>query len=154
LKGGRRRSPIPPTISRRFPNPSVQSPARQGAVKRDLITDRQVQNHFMPNLPTVRFEKKRAHIGAFVRARPSRCDCPRPAADSGGRTSTASSCRPILRDLLVRNRATASRAEMVSARPFWGAAIRYGSTPGAKRKVLWGLSLSSDVDLVVTRWKV
>jgi hypothetical protein len=56
------------------------------------------------------------------------------------------------RDLLVRCRATASRAEWVSARPFSAAAIWYGSSPGAERQVLWGLRLSSDVDLVVTRW--
>ena len=56
------------------------------------------------------------------------------------------------RDLLVRSRATASRAELVSARPFSAAAIWYGSSPGAERQVLWGLRLSSDVDLVVTRW--
>jgi hypothetical protein len=40
------------------------------------------------------------------------------------------------RNLLVRGRAMASRAEVVSARPFLGAAIWYGSSPGAERQVL------------------
>ena len=48
------------------------------------------------------------------------------------------------RDLLVRSRATASRAELVSARPFSAAAIWYGSSPGAERQVLWGLRLNSN----------
>jgi hypothetical protein len=48
------------------------------------------------------------------------------------------------RDLLVRSRVTASRAEVVSAQPFWGAAIRYGSSPGAERYVRCGLRLNSN----------
>ena len=49
-----------------------------------------------------------------------------------------------LRDLLVRSRVSASRAEVVLARPLSGAAIRYGSSPGAEGQVLWGLRLNSD----------
>jgi hypothetical protein len=41
-----------------------------------------------------------------------------------------------MRDLLVRSRATAWRAELVPATPLSAAEIRYGSSPGAGRKVI------------------
>ena len=41
------------------------------------------------------------------------------------------------RDLLVRYRGTASRAEWVSAEPLVAAAIWCGSSPGAEHQVLW-----------------
>ena len=40
------------------------------------------------------------------------------------------------RDLLVRSRAVASRAELDSATPLSAAEIRHGSSPGAGRKVI------------------
>ena len=69
-------------------------------------------------------------------------------ADNGQRTNDQMTNAPLAhpdrvespadgRDLLVRSRATASRAEWVSAGPLAAAAIWCGSSPGAEKQVLW-----------------